>query len=85
MTDIIARAEATMTYPVPGSAAELVLERLAIIRELVKELKNLRAQSIFEQHGKPGDTYECPTCSAEWVAEGAGALDIYWRLRGDIE
>jgi hypothetical protein len=37
-------------------------------------------EPITEQCGAPGDTWECPACSADWVAKDAGPLDIRWEL-----
>jgi hypothetical protein len=77
MTDIIDRAEDFLFHtpyaPLPRHMSE----------QLIKELKAARAQSIFEQQGIPGDIWECPTCSAEWVAERDGA-ESFWRPRGDL-
>ena len=37
-------------------------------------------EPITEQGGAPGDAWECPACSADWVAKDAGPLDIRWEL-----
>lgn len=66
--------------------AEFIAAARTLVPELVAELKAARAE--VERHrlviqGAPGDKRVCPTCSAEWMAEDAGPLDIRWRLRGE--
>jgi hypothetical protein len=84
MSDVVERAEGAIARSLfEGNPAILLRELVAELKSARAEAERLQSERITEQSGAPGDEWECPNCSAEWVAEDAGPLDIYWRLRGE--